>query len=125
MVVLVSSASNASHQVAREVERAVSRCVPLLPFLLEEVELSRELEFFLSSEQWLESGSGGPERQLPKLHEALLRLIGGVRLAQSEESTADREEAIRAFEEIAPDEWRVRPGSWLSRWLHGIFVDRS
>ena len=55
-VVLVFSAStNASPQVLREVERAVHRRVPVLPFRIEDVLPARSLEYFLSSQHWLDA----------------------------------------------------------------------
>ena len=55
MVLVFSAHSNASPQVRREVERAVHRQVPVLPFRLEEVLPSRSLEYFLSTQHWLDA----------------------------------------------------------------------
>ncbi|MCM1058621.1 MAG: toll/interleukin-1 receptor domain-containing protein [Firmicutes bacterium] len=54
MVLLMSGAANASPHVLREVERAVSKNIPLLVYKLEEVELSRSLEYFLMTHQWID-----------------------------------------------------------------------
>jgi hypothetical protein len=48
MVILVSPGANASSQVLREVERAGHHELPLIPFWLERVGLSDDLEFYLS-----------------------------------------------------------------------------
>lgn len=53
MVLLMSKAANASPHVLREVERAVSKNIPILVYKLENVELSKSLEYFLMSHQWL------------------------------------------------------------------------
>ncbi len=58
MVLLMSQASNASPHVLREVERAVSKNVPILVYKLENVELSKSLEYFLMSHQWLSRERG-------------------------------------------------------------------
>jgi hypothetical protein len=55
MVLVFSSHSNASPQVRREVERAVHKQLPVLPFRLEEVLPSKSLEYFLSSQHWLDA----------------------------------------------------------------------
>jgi hypothetical protein len=55
MVLVFSAHSNASPQVRREVERAVHRQVPVLPFRIEEVLPSKSLEYFLSSQHWLDA----------------------------------------------------------------------
>ena len=49
MVVILSQHSNGSVQVMREVERAVAKGIPILPFQIEEMDLSPDLEFFLSA----------------------------------------------------------------------------
>ena len=55
MVLVFSSAANASPQVRREVERAVHHHVPVLPFRVEDALPSRSLEYFLSSQHWLDA----------------------------------------------------------------------
>ncbi|MGH8320007.1 MAG: toll/interleukin-1 receptor domain-containing protein [Steroidobacteraceae bacterium] len=54
MVLVFSQSSNNSPQVRREVERAVSKELRVLPFRLENVLPSRSLEYFLSSQHWLD-----------------------------------------------------------------------
>jgi hypothetical protein len=54
MILLFSQSSNSSPQVRREVERAVSKDLRILPFRLENVLPSRSLEYFLSSQHWLD-----------------------------------------------------------------------
>jgi hypothetical protein len=55
MVLVFSSHCNDSPQVCREVERAVHRKVPVLPFRIEHVLPARSLEYFLSSQHWLDA----------------------------------------------------------------------
>jgi len=55
MVLVFSSSTNDSPQVRREVERAVHRRVAVLPFRIEEVLPSKSLEYFLSSQHWLDA----------------------------------------------------------------------
>ena len=55
MVLVFSSSTNDSPQVRREVERAVHRRVAVLPFRIEDVLPSRSLEYFLSSQHWLDA----------------------------------------------------------------------
>jgi len=49
MVIILSSASNASPHVLREVERGVSKGLPVVPFRIEDIKPSKSLEFFLSA----------------------------------------------------------------------------
>jgi hypothetical protein len=55
MVLVFSASANASPQVRREVERAVHRRVAVLPFRVEDVLPSSSLEYFLSSQHWLDA----------------------------------------------------------------------
>jgi hypothetical protein len=55
MVLVFSSHCNVSPQVCREVERAIHRQVPVLPFRIEEVLPTRSLEYFLSTQHWLDA----------------------------------------------------------------------
>ncbi len=55
MVLVFSSHSNASPQVRREVERAVHKELPVLPFRIEDITPSKSLEYFLSSQHWLDA----------------------------------------------------------------------
>ena len=59
MVLLMSQDANKSPHVLREVERAVSKSVPILVYALEKVELSKSMEYFLMSHQWMNVEPGG------------------------------------------------------------------
>lgn len=62
MVLVFSASSNESAQVRREVERAVHKDLRVLPFRIEDVLPSRSLEYFLSSQHWLD---GFPSPRTP------------------------------------------------------------
>ena len=53
-VLVFSASSNDSAQVRREVERAVHKDRRILPFRIEDVMPSKCLEYFLSSQHWLD-----------------------------------------------------------------------
>lgn len=53
MILIMSEAANTSPHVLREVERAVSKGIPILVYKLEEVVLSKSMEYFLMTHQWL------------------------------------------------------------------------
>lgn len=57
IILLLSQDSNASPHVLREIERAVSKNIPIIICKLEEVELSKSMEYFLMTHQWMESDS--------------------------------------------------------------------
>ena len=58
MVVLFSADSNKSQQVLREVERAVQKNVVVLPFRIDEIEPTGDMEYFLSATHWLDALTG-------------------------------------------------------------------
>lgn len=55
MVLVFSGNSNDSDQVRREVERAVHKQLPILPFRIEDVLPSKSLEYFLSAQHWMDA----------------------------------------------------------------------
>jgi hypothetical protein len=55
MILVFSASSNQSPQVRREVERAVHKQLNILPFRIEDVLPSKSLEFFLSSQHWMDA----------------------------------------------------------------------
>jgi hypothetical protein len=66
-VLILSSSANASPQIKREVERAVSKGLPIIPVRIEEVAPSRTLEYFISSPHWLDAFPPPRERYFAKL----------------------------------------------------------
>ena len=67
MVLILSSHSNVSKQVLREIERAAHRGMPVLPLRVEDVTLSKSLEYFLSSSHWLDAYKGPLKQHLENL----------------------------------------------------------
>lgn len=55
VILLMSEAANHSPHVLREVERAVSKSIPILVYKLEDVALSKSMEYFLMTHQWVGS----------------------------------------------------------------------
>ena len=53
MVLVFSNHSNISNQVLREVERAVSKNVIIIPFKIVDVKMSLSLEYLLIASHWL------------------------------------------------------------------------
>jgi len=67
MVLILSSHSNVSKHVLREIERAAHRGMPVLPLRVEDVTLSKSLEYFLSSAHWLDAYKGPLKQHLENL----------------------------------------------------------
>jgi hypothetical protein len=67
MVLVFSAESNNSPQVRREVERAVHRDLPVLPFRIEDVLPTKSLEYFLSTQHWMDAFSPPRDAQYARL----------------------------------------------------------
>ncbi len=75
LVLVFSSSSNNSPQVRREVERAVNKGLHVLPFRIENVPLSKSLEYFISAQHWLDAINGELDFHLGRLHECIALLL--------------------------------------------------
>ena len=75
MVMVFSSSSNKSPQVRREVERAVHREMPVVPFRIEKVMPVKSLEYFLSSHHWFDAFDGPLDAHIDRLC-VLLETLG-------------------------------------------------
>ncbi|MCQ2522940.1 MAG: toll/interleukin-1 receptor domain-containing protein [Lachnospiraceae bacterium] len=82
LVLLLSVAANESPHVLREIEYCVSHRIPIIVYPLEEVKLSKSLEYFLMTHQWLSMDSNKDER----LIESLERLFCAENKASGENS---------------------------------------
>jgi hypothetical protein len=76
MVLVFSRSTNDSPQVRREVERAVHHRVAILPFRVEDVLPSKSLEYFLSTQHWLDAFPPPIEPHYARLAEYLRTLLG-------------------------------------------------
>lgn len=70
-LLILSSASNKSGQVVREVERAASSNSTIIPFRVEDVHPSRDLEFYVSSTHWLDAVTRPLDQHLRELLKAI------------------------------------------------------
>lgn len=71
MVLVFSGHANASPQVRREVERAVSKGIPVIPVRIEDVPPSKTLEYFISTPHWLDAFTPPLEQHLNRLAQAI------------------------------------------------------
>ena len=71
VVLILTSDSNKSPHVLREIEYAVSHNIPIVVYVEEECTLSKSMEYFLMTHQWLLPSSG----QNDKLLESIDRVI--------------------------------------------------
>lgn len=77
MIVVLTRNSNASTQVIREINQAVSSGAPVLPLLLDHSPLSREMRYFLSTTHWLDAVDKPLEESLEKMKQDVKSLLSG------------------------------------------------
>ena len=106
MILVWSANSNASPHVTREVHHAFRKNVTVIPFRLEDVAPTQELEYYLESVQWFDATT-------PPLEDNLKRLVEHVRtLLPADEPPLESNQARKSAEalerERALEEARVR-----------------
>ena len=75
MVLVFSSNANSSGHIPKEVERAVSNGVPILPFRIEDVLPGKSLDYFIGSVHWLDAMTPPLEKHLDDLVETVRKLL--------------------------------------------------
>lgn len=88
-VLILTRASNASGQVRREVERAGSKGVPIMPIRADATQpqdLHKTLEYFIATHHWLDASAGPIETHLPEIKLKVRRFLAG----DQDPDTADR-----------------------------------
>lgn len=91
VVLLLSEAANSSPHVLREIERAVSKKLSIIVYKLEDVELSKSMEYFLMTHQWVNEKSD-------KGYKEILSCINGL-----EDKNAAAGAELKADEKKKPD----------------------
>jgi hypothetical protein len=75
MVLVFSSSANASVHIPKEVERAVSKGVPIIPFRIEDVAAGKSLDYFIGSVHWLDAMTPPMEKHLDDLATTIHKLF--------------------------------------------------
>jgi TolB-like protein len=76
LVLVLTENAVASPHILREVERTSAKRHPIISIRIGSIALPPGLEYFLSASHWLDAGASGIESALPKLVEAVQRLVG-------------------------------------------------
>jgi TIR domain len=132
MVLIFSGHANASGQVRREVERAISQGMTVLPVRVEDVRPEGAMAYALGNRHWLDAFTPPMERQLEKLARSVQTLLAND--AESPAAPAPAEPGAAAPTK-SPDVAPMRRPSWvwpsvvvgvlmlgfLAAWLGGVF----
>jgi hypothetical protein len=112
MVVVLSTRSNDSQQVIREVERAIANNVVVVPFRIESMEPTGALAYYLASEHWLDAMTPPLESHIAQL----VRVAQTLLEIESEAPRAQQSAAPPAPLPAAPPPPPGTPPVWR-RWL--------
>ena len=99
MLVVFSAWSNRSPQVRREVERAIHRDIPVIPFRIENVFPVKSLEYFLSSQHWFDAYAGALDTHIPRLCR-LIHALCERTAARESDSSASRDTDIGVASDV-------------------------
>ena len=75
MVLIFSANANISPQIKREVERAVNRSMPILPFKIDPTHPSGSFEFFIMNSHWLDASAPPLESHFRSLVQSIDSLL--------------------------------------------------
>jgi TIR domain len=114
MVLIFSANANDSRQIHREIERAVSKGVPIIPLRIEEVVPTRSMEYFLGAIHWLDALTPPLEKHLQQLAEAVKALL---QIDISRPAAPLRDNSSQATFKVRPAEVAMQGGgsaAWLT-----------
>jgi hypothetical protein len=75
MILIFSANANESPQIRREVERAVSKGLPIIPFRIQDIAPTHSLEYFIGTVHWLDALTPPLEAHLRRLTETVKTLL--------------------------------------------------
>lgn len=88
MVLLLTEPSNRSQHVMKEAERAVNKNIPILVVKFQPIEVSKELEYYVSSAQFLDATAPPPQQHLRPLRHRVREMLASANSSASPSSLA-------------------------------------
>jgi hypothetical protein len=123
MVLVFSTGANESPQVMREVERAVSKGLILLPVRIEDILPSRSMEYFIGAVHWLDAISPPLENHLDAVSNTVANLLSrGDVAAEADSILPNSKFPIRRSSSTIPKLVGQSPIGWATLGLVAITV---
>jgi hypothetical protein len=97
MVLIFSSSANDSPQVRREIERAASKSIAIMPVRIEHVMPTKSMEYFLGDIHWLDAMSPPIENHLQQLAVSIKALLNANPAVAGEMSAPDLRWPTKGF----------------------------
>jgi len=107
LVLIFSANANESPQIRREIERAVGKGIPIIPFRIQDIAPTRSLEYFIGAVHWLDALT-------PPLETHLRRLVDTVKALLQIDPTPPRI--------VSPSIASTSPVSWIGSNLRIVAV---
>jgi hypothetical protein len=107
LVLIFSSRSNDSDQVLREVDQAVRKGIYIVPFRIENVPLSKPMEYYVAATHWLDALTPPLERHLQYLAETI-RILQSRSRGTIDEQIAEREARLPSIYNLTIPSHRIR-----------------
>jgi hypothetical protein len=125
MVIVFTENANISKYVCKEVERAVSKGAVVVPVRFQDIMPSKSLEFFLSSNHWLDAIDPPLERHFDQLAATIRALIDAekIQVPYTQSTTTDQED-IQLFNQLDLSDLDSPKQKWMRR-LYQMFQDKS
>jgi hypothetical protein len=102
LLLIFSSNANESQQIRREVERAVSRGVPIVPVRIEDVKPTKSMAYFVQSVHWLDAISPPVEAHLHRLATSMKAILAALPELQEARSPLSQATETTERAEAAP-----------------------
>lgn len=100
MVLIFSESSNASQHVLREVERAVSKNLPIIAYKISNTNPCKSMEYFLFANQWLDATGKG--YHIGELHSSIKAIIGSEEGKVVDTESVGEEKKIKLYRKVIP-----------------------
>ena len=130
LVLILTSPANQSRHVRREIERAISKGIPVIPLRTEDVTLSKALQYFLGSVHWLDALTPPLDQHIESLARTIRQMIeetSGESIEHSRAGTpppasrVDLPEPVSSVPALGVRD--VGPASTMGRRLAAFLVD--
>jgi hypothetical protein len=117
LVLVFSSRANQSPQVLRELERAVSKGMPIIPLRIEDASPSAAMEYYISSRHWLDALTPPLEHHLDQLADTVKLLLSRISVVPETASGKEASSVVQPFPRVSAEPDRVRPKSTFRDWV--------
>ena len=107
MLLIFSRHSNSSEQVLREVQLAVDSHLPIVRLRIEDVPLSDDLRYYLSTPHWLDALSHPVSKHIPAVASAIKELLGPSAEVEKPADETAMKESVHLDDKKAAPRWKL------------------